>query len=154
VHYSWRALIKGRRCPPDSCRVLPLIGTSNSDSFLDRFLSIISPADADAIAIIAIGLSCSESLNPPEPVLVSCDKVARACQFFLKNEQERAEWVDEEDKPIVQKDGPKEQEEEEGDPIVNRVKQDPDLSKYEKGLLQCIVNPGKLHITDSDKHIL
>ena len=124
--------------------------------FLDELhkrTGLLPPISLDRIASIALGLSSPGSSAPTAAIQVTPALVSRACQLFVQNLQARSDWTKtvmghEECKKegtegeVETEDG--ETEEQATDPIVQKVMGASDLNDYERKLLDCIVDGGKL----------
>jgi hypothetical protein len=169
VRNAWMTLCLGRRGAVVCEKPLDLISSdhirtdeqsapNSSDilapvDFLDdlqKRTGLLTPVSLDRISVIALGLSPpgSSSAIHVTPALVS-----RACQLFVENLQARSDWTktvieheDEgsEDDDDDDDDERQQQKEQATEPIVQKVKQAKDLNHYEKQLLNCIVDGGKV----------
>jgi len=164
VRNAWVTVCLGRRgavvCekPLDSI-VIDHIQTSTPNSpdilapidFLDdlhKRTGALPPVSLDRIASIALGLSSPGSPAPTAAIQVTPDLVSRACQLFVQNLQARSDWT----KTVMghkkggaedEDEDDKHQKEQATDSIVQKVKGASDLNKYERMLLNCIVDGGK-----------
>ena len=92
-----------------------------------------------------LGLS-SGSSAPTTAIQVTPALLSRSRQLFVKNLQARSDWTKtvmghrEHEKEEVEDEDERQQA---ADPMVQKVKEATDLNKYERKLLNCIVNGGK-----------
>jgi hypothetical protein len=168
VRNTWMTLCLGRRGAVVCGNPLDLISSDHirtgeqsapksSDivapvDFLDdlqKRTGVLPPVSLDRISVIALGLS---PLGSSSAIQVTPALVSRAYQLFVENLQARSDWT----KTVIEhEDEGSEDESEDGDerqqqkeqttePIVQKVKQAKDLNHYERQLLNCIVDGGKV----------
>ena len=111
---------------------------------LHKHTGLLPAVSLDRIASIALGFSSPGSSAPTAAIQVTPDLVSRACHLFVQNLRARSDWT----KTVLGQEEHKKQEVEDKkqqttDPIVEKVKRASDLNKYERKLLNCIVDGGK-----------
>jgi hypothetical protein len=150
----------GEKQPADALSVPNAIALFDALCESTNINSLIHPIALCRIATMALGFSTSQTAGSATDMPVSQAAISKACQVFVQNSTIRSDWWK---KAVINREGTqkeaetrsKKAEEEEIenddgetetvslDPIVKKVQESDDLSRYEKRLLSCIVNGGQ-----------